>query len=157
MSSAVFAALHSLALAIGLGAVFMRGRFLGQLGEVGARDFKFDKLFFADNLWALAAFMWITTGLMRAFGGLEKGSAWYLQNHMFYLKMALFFVIFLLEIFPMLTFIGWRIRLKRGLAIDVQPPLLKTLRRFNHLQLILIFVIPFVASMMARGIGGRLF
>src|SRR5919199_4942063 len=69
MLSAVFSALHLLALAIGLPGVFLRGRALkGPLDETGLR-----RLFAADTVWGVAAGLWIVTGLLRAFGGLEKG------------------------------------------------------------------------------------
>ena len=39
------------------------------------------------------------TGLLRAFAGLEKGSAYYLANSTFHLKIGLFLLILALEIF----------------------------------------------------------
>jgi putative membrane protein len=85
MISAAFSALHLLALAIGLPSVFMRGRALkGPLDETGLR-----RLFTADTLWAVAAALWIVTGLVRAFGGLEKGSQFYLSSPLFVVKMGL--------------------------------------------------------------------
>ena len=75
-SSAIVAALHYLALAIGLPAVFLRGRALkGTLDDAGLR-----RLFAADSAWGVAAALWVATGLLRAFAGLEKGSAYYLQS-----------------------------------------------------------------------------
>src|SRR5438477_1856650 len=60
-SSAVVAALHYLALAIGLSAVFSRGRALkGPLDDAGLRQ-----LFAADTAWGLAALLWLATGLLR--------------------------------------------------------------------------------------------
>jgi putative membrane protein len=112
--SALLSAVHLLTLALGLGAVVARGRALrGPLDAGGLRQ-----LFLADNLWGLAALLWLSTGLLRAFGGFEKGSAFYLHNRMFLLKMALFLGVFALELRPMVTFIRWRLALKRGLAID---------------------------------------
>src|SRR6185312_1271439 len=73
MISAVVASLHLLALAIGLPAVFLRGRALkGPLDMDGVR-----RLLAADNAWGVAAALWIVTGLLRAFGGLEKGTQFY--------------------------------------------------------------------------------
>ena len=76
MLAAIFSALHLLALAIGLPSVFLRGRALrGPLDESGLR-----RLFLADTLWGIAAGLWIVTGLVRAFSGLEKGSQFYLSS-----------------------------------------------------------------------------
>jgi putative membrane protein len=33
--------------------------------------------------------LWIGTGLVRAFGGYEKGAFYYLHNHLFWAKMGL--------------------------------------------------------------------
>jgi putative membrane protein len=145
-SSAIVAALHSLALAIGLPAVLLRGRALnGTLDDAGFR-----RLFAADTAWGVAAALWLATGLLRAFGGLEKGSAFYLQSRLFYLKMALFLSIVALEVWPMLTFVAWRQARRRGARVDTSrvPALFKV----NHIQLALVIVMVFVATAMARGL-----
>jgi putative membrane protein len=112
--SAVVSSLHVLALAIGLPSVWWRGRALkGRLGAEGLRQ-----LFVADSLWGIAALLWIVTGLLRAFGGLEKGTEFYLHSPLFWVKMALFACVLTLEIWPMLTFIRWRGQLRRGQAPD---------------------------------------
>jgi putative membrane protein len=147
--AAIVSALHVLALAIGLPSVWMRGRVLR-----GALDRPaLTRLFVADNLWAVAALVWLVTGLARAFAGLEKGSAFYLGSTLFWTKMALFVAIVLLEIRPMVTFIGWRRRLKRGEMPDGRDA--RTLYLINHVQLALGVLMVFVASFMARGFGAR--
>jgi putative membrane protein len=147
--AAVMSSLHLLALAIGLPAVFLRGRALKrQLDADGLR-----RLLIADTVWGIAAALWIATGLLRAFGGLEKGAAFYLASHLFWTKMALLVIIILLEIRPMVTFIGWRGRLRRGLAVDTSNA--RALYTLNHIELALVVVMVFVASFMARGFGVR--
>jgi putative membrane protein len=145
-SSAVVAALHYVALAIGLPAAFLRGRALkGPLDDAGLR-----RLFAADTAWGAAAALWVATGLLRAFAGLEKGSAFYLGSRLFYVKMALFLAIVALEIRPMLTLMRWRQARRRGSRVDTsQAP---ALFRVNHVQLALAVVMVFVASAMARGL-----
>ncbi|HYR70769.1 MAG TPA: DUF2214 family protein [Candidatus Acidoferrum sp.] len=147
MVAAVVSSLHLLALAIGLPAVFLRGRALkGQLDADGLR-----RLLAADNAWGVAAVLWIVTGLLRAFGGLEKGTDFYLRSPLFWTKMALFLLILLLEVRPMVTFIRWRIQLGRGLPVDTSVA--RRLYTLNHIELALVVVMVFVAGMMARGIG----
>ena len=147
MIAAVVSSLHLLALAIGLPAVFLRGRALkGQLDADGLR-----RLLAADNAWGVAAVLWIVTGLLRAFGGLEKGSDFYLRSPLFWTKMALFLLILLLEVRPMVTFIRWRIQLGRGLPVDTSVA--RRLYTLNHIELALVVVMVFVASLMARGVG----
>jgi len=147
MLSAVVSSLHLLALAIGLPAVFLRGRALkGRLDADGLR-----RVLAADNVWGIAAGLWIVTGLLRAFGGLEKGTEFYLHSPLFWVKMGLFVLVLLLEIRPMITFIRWRIQLGRGATVDTSvAPALYT---HNHIELAIVVVMVFVASLMARGVG----
>ena len=147
MSSAIVSALHLLALAIGLPAVYLRGRALkGRLDPAGFRS-----LFGADTLWGIAAVLWLATGSLRAFGGLEKGTAFYLSSRLFWAKMALFVLIVLLEIAPMLAFIRWRIQLRRGQAPDTSRA--PAFYLVNHIEMALVVLMVFVAAFMARGFG----
>src|SRR5574341_479517 len=147
MSSAIVSALHLLALAIGLPAVYFRGRALR--GRLDADGFR--RLFAADTLWGIAAVLWLATGLLRAFGGLEKGTAFYLSSRLFWVKMALFGLIVLLEIAPMLAFIRWRLQLKRGHAPDTSRA--RAFYLVNHIQMALLILMIFVAAFMTRGFG----
>jgi putative membrane protein len=147
--SAIVSSLHLLALGIGLPSVFLRGRALkGRLDREGLR-----RLFAADTVWGIAAALWLVTGLLRAFGGLEKGTAFYLGSWLFLTKMGLFLLIVALEIRAMVTFIRWRATLRRGAVPDISAA--RALYRLNHVELALVVVIVFVASFMARGFGLR--
>lgn len=149
MASAIISALHLLALAIGLPSVFLRGRALrGRLDREGLR-----RLFAADSVWGVAAALWLATGLLRAFAGLEKGSQFYLTSSLFWTKMTLFVVIVVLEIWPMLTFIRWRRAVGRGQPVDTSR--VRALYLVNHIEMALVVVIVFVAAFMARGFGVR--
>ena len=149
MASAVVSALHVLALALGLPALYLRGRALkGPLDRDRLRP-----LFAADNVWGLAALLWVATGLLRAFAGLEKGSQFYLGSSLFWTKMALFLAVGLLEIWPMATFIGWRAQLRRGETPDTSRA--RALYVVSHAEMTLVVAIVFVASFMARGFGMR--
>jgi putative membrane protein len=145
-SSAIVASLHYLALAIGLPAIFLRGRALkGTLDDTGLR-----RLFAADSTWGVAAALWLVTGLLRAFGGLEKGSAYYLQSHGFYLKMGLFLAVVILEVRPMLTLMRWRQARRRGAPIDTSSA--RMLFQVSHIQMSIVVAMVFVASAMTRGL-----
>lgn len=93
----LLAFLHLMALAIGLAAVYARGRALRGLRS----DAMLPGVFHADNWYGVAAVLWVGTGLWRAFGGVEKGTEHYLENHWFMGKLALFGVVFILELWPM--------------------------------------------------------
>jgi putative membrane protein len=149
VASAIVSALHVLALALGLPSVYLRGRALkGPLDRDGLR-----RLFAADAVWGIAAGLWILTGLLRAFGGLEKGTQFYLQNPLFWTKMALFVAVVVLEIWPMVTFVRWRRALGRGGVPDTSRA--RALYLVNHIEMALVVLIVFVASFMARGFGMR--
>jgi putative membrane protein len=141
------ASLHLLALGIGLGAVWARGRALRSSLDGG----NLRQVFFADTFWGLAAVLWISTGLWRLLGGLEKGTGYYLQNHLFLTKMALLGLVLLLEIRPMITLIRWRKTVSRGEAPDTRAAPL--LARISFVQAGLIVLMVFAAAAMARGMG----
>jgi putative membrane protein len=143
----LFAWLHLLGLGIGLGAVWARARALrGPLDAVGLR-----RVFYADGWWGVAAVVWIGTGLVRVIGGLEKGMDYYLQNHVFWGKMALLLGIFVLEIGPAVTLVRWRAQLARGAQPDTAPA--GRFARISYVQAILVLLMVLAATAMARGIG----
>jgi putative membrane protein len=136
---------------IGLGAVFVRGLRLRDLRRAPTEPAALAELFAADGLWGLSAALWIVTGLLRAFAGLEKATEFYVRNGFFYVKLALFAAVFALEIAPMLTFIGWRRARAAGRAPWTAAPLAR-LVRVNDAELVLVVLIPFAAALMARGV-----
>jgi uncharacterized membrane protein len=142
--SALLSAIHVLTLALGLGAVVMRGRALARpLDEAGWR-----RLLASDNAWGIAAALWIASGLGRVFfGGKER--AFYWHNGFFWVKLALFALVFALEIVPMTTFIRVRVALGRKTALPRFSA--ESLRRINSAETILVVAIVFIAAFMARG------
>ena len=142
---ALLSAIHLLTLALGLGAVVARGRALaGPLDEPSWR-----RLLAADNLWGVAALLWITSGLARVFfGGKTPGFYW--RNGAFWLKLGLFAVIFVLELRPMIAFMGVRQARRTHAPMPLVP--VERLRRINHAEIVLVVVIVFVAAFMARGV-----
>jgi putative membrane protein len=143
----LLAALHLLALGLGLGAVWARGRALrGALDASGLR-----RALYADNWWGFAAFLWIVTGLVRAFGGFEKGSFYYLHNHLFWTKMGLFAAILILELRPMMTLIQWRRQVARGDVPDTRAA--GRFAQISFIQATLVVLMVLAATAMARGYG----
>jgi putative membrane protein len=141
------ASLHLLALGIGLGAVWARGRSL----RLPLKLATLRQVFLADSLWGLAAVLWISTGLWRMLAGLEKGTGYYLQNHVFLAKMALLIFVLLLELRPMVTLIRWRTAVSRGQTPDTSRA--QSLARISFIQAGLIVLMVFAATAMARGVG----
>ncbi len=140
----LIATLHLLTLPLGLGAVWARSR---ALRRVQSGDLQ--RVFVADNLWALAAFLWISTGLLRAFGGLEKGATYYLHDRVFFVKMGILVTILALEIRPMITLIRWRIAERRKISPDLNAA--PRLALISQIQAGLVILMVFAATAMARG------
>ena len=102
-------------------------------------------------MWGVAALLWVTTGLWRLLAGTEKPTQYYLGNHAFWTKMALFIVILALEIRPMITLIRWRIALAKGGVPDLTPA--PSLARISYVQAVLVILMVLAATAMARGLG----
>ncbi len=141
----MLASLHLLALPIGLGAVWARSRALRATRAI----VDLPRVFVADNLWALAAVLWIATGLLRVFGGYEKDPQYYLHDRVFFAKMALLVAIVLLETWPMVTLIRWRIAVARRTLPDLASAV--ALSRLSVLQAGLTVAMVFAATALARG------
>jgi putative membrane protein len=99
-----------------------------------------------------AAILALATGFLRLFFGV-KGSAFYLQNPVFYAKVGLFVVIALISISPTLRFIRWG----RQAAADPDQPIahdeVRQAARFIYVELGLLALLPLLATLMARGFG----
>jgi putative membrane protein len=142
----LLAVAHLLALGIGIAAVHGRGRALRRVRTSA----DLPAVLYADNWYGAAAVLWIATGLWRAFGGVEKGTDYYLGSHWFMGKLGLFGIVLLLELLPMITLIRWRMALKQGKAIPLErAPLLATL---STLQVPLLLLMVLMAAAMARGL-----
>lgn len=147
----ILAVVHLLPFSIGLSAVWARGRALSETPSPQSLQ----RVFFADNVWGLAAIVWIVSGLLRAFGGFEKGTDYYLSNGLFWLKMGALILILVLEIWPMITLIRWRIQLGRGQQPDTRPA--AAFARISYVQVALTVLMAIAAAGMTRGLGANLF
>lgn len=141
------AAVHLLAYGLALWAVLARGAAFRRVTPEGggARN-----VLLADNVWGLSALILLITGGMRAFGGYEKGTDYYLHQPLFHLKLTLFILILLLEIAPMVALIKWRIALGRKGPIDVGRT--RLFARISHIEALLIVLIVVAATGMARAV-----
>jgi putative membrane protein len=142
--AALLSAIHVLTLALGLGAVYLRGRALSQpLDDEGWR-----RLLAADNAWGAAAGLWIASGLARVFFG-GKEPSFYWRNGFFWVKLAVFAIVFVLELRPMMTFV--RVRAARKQHVPLPSFSIDDYRRINTIELALVVTIVVVATFMARG------
>ena len=137
------ATMHLLGMAVGLGAVWTRGRAL----RSGAGGASFARALVADNWWGVAALLSIGTGLPRAFGGFEKGADYYTHSGAFHAKMGLVALVVLLELWPMVVLV----RARMGKATSVSPLQARAFSRISALQAVLLVLIVGLATAMARG------
>jgi putative membrane protein len=143
----LLAAIHLLGYGVALASILARTRALRRCSTPA----RLPEVFLADNGWGLSALVLVVTGALRAFGGYEKGSAFYLHEPLFHLKMGLLVLILILEIAPMVTLIRWRIAVRKGGVPD-----LRRVRRFagtGAVQAVLLVAMVVAATGMARGIG----
>ncbi|MGC4070258.1 MAG: DUF2214 family protein [Polyangiaceae bacterium] len=149
MWSTFLPVLHLALLPAGMATLLLRAR---ALGAARSRE-ELARVFFWDNAYGLVALLWIVTGLLRVFGPADKGTDYYVGNVVFWVKMSAFLGVFLLELLPMVTFVKWRIAIKRGTVIELDGPRESLLRR-HFQEATLLVVIAIAAASMARGIGG---
>lgn len=101
-----------------------------------------------DAVYGIAALTLLAAGLTLWFGGVGKPTAFYSGNWIFHLKITLFLIVGLLSIYPTVFFLRNR-KGKADEVVAVPPKLFWMLR----LELILLFIIPLLAGLMAKGVG----
>jgi putative membrane protein len=144
----LLAAVHLLALGIGLGSVWARARLLG----APTLDGPTLRRALADVVWwGVAAILWVGSGLWRLLAGTEKTTAYYLGSHAFWTKMALFAAILVLESTPIVTLGAWRRQLARGETPDLRAA--PRMARTSYIQAVLLVLMVLAATAMARGLG----
>ena len=143
----ILATLHLLGMAMSVASILARARALrGTLDGAGVR-----RVLAADNMWGISFLVMLSTGLWRALGSLEKGTDYYLSQPTFHAKMGLLALILILEVWPMITLIRWRVSLGRGQSVDTRRA--PAFARISSIQAVLIVLMIFAATAMARGIG----
>lgn len=141
------AAVHLLALGIGLGASWARSRALrGRLDTEGLR-----RVFYSDNWWGVSGLLLLGTGLARLLMETEKTTSYYMNNYLFHTKMGLFILVVLLEIWPAMTLIKWR--RARARSGNVATSASGRIAIISTLQVLLLVAILVIAVAMARGYG----
>lgn len=145
----LLAALHLLALGIGMESVWARGRALRRLKGADDRD-TLARIFTHDNWYGIAALLWYPTGIARAFFGFEKGTGYYLQQPFFLAKLALVIVVGAFELWVMVILIRWRRQQQRGEIVDVRHA--PRMARISAWETYAIMLMVFLATAMARNV-----
>ncbi len=100
-----------------------------------------------DALYGVAAILLLAAGFTLWFG-VGKPADYYSNNWAFLLKLGLFTVVGILSIYPTVYFMKQR-KGDQEEVISIPP----RIKLFVRIELVLLFAIPFLASMMAKGIG----
>jgi putative membrane protein len=100
-----------------------------------------------DGIYGLASIVLVAAGLTLWFG-VGKPAEYYTSNWIFHLKWTLFVVVGILSIIPTIFFMKQR---KGDPEEEVAVP--SRIKNFVRIELIILFIIPILASIMAKGIG----
>ncbi len=162
-SSALASSIHILGVAVALGGLYMRGVYFRALRDTHrladpadsaspgpASKAAFNGISIADSFWGVAAILLIGSWMWRIFGGLEMGLEFYTFNGFFWLKMGLLGGAMVLELWPMVTLVRWRIADARDQAFDPSP--LVWFIRINNAQLVVLLGIITAAPAMSRAL-----
>ena len=106
----------------------------------------------ADVIYGIAGLALLVSGIFRVlkFG---HGSQFYTQNPVFWTKIIFFAFVGSLSLYPTITYVLWAIPLSKGTLPKVTYNLASRLRLIVNIELIGFASIPFLATLMARGVG----
>ena len=107
---------------------------------------------FADIIYGIAGVALLISGIYRVikFG---QGSEFYTENPIFWTKIIVFALVGSLSLYPTITYVLWAIPLSKGTLPQVKENLASRLRFIINVELIGFASIPFLATLMARGVG----
>lgn len=105
-----------------------------------------------DVVYGLAALALLVSGILRVlyFG---QGSSFYTENPLFWWKVGLYLGVGALSLYPTITYILWAIPLRKGELPQVGEALASRLAWILNIELVGFALIPFLATLMARGVG----
>ena len=106
----------------------------------------------ADIIYVIAGIALLVSGIYRVikFG---QGADFYTQNPIFWAKVITFALVGSLSLYPTITYILWAIPLSKGTLPQVTEKLVSRLRLIINVELVGFASIPFLATLMARGVG----
>jgi putative membrane protein len=106
------------------------------------------RLSMIDTVYGIGAILLVGAGLTLWLGGFSKTPEYYSNNWIFLLKLSLAILLGILSIYPTVLFF----RLRKGDA-EEEVKLPKTVIWIIRLELLIVFSLPLLASMMANGWG----
>jgi putative membrane protein len=119
-------------------------------GEIGAKTIR--RIGAIDVWYGALAGAVIVAGVARVIWG-AKGYEYYLANHIFWTKMALFLAVGLLSIQPTLRYFAWGRALRADIGFLPPPNEVARVKAVLWTEAGLFLCIPVAAAAMARGYG----
>ena len=106
----------------------------------------------ADIIYGIAGIALLISGIYRVikFG---QGSEFYTHNPIFWTKIIVFALVGSLSLYPTITYVLWAIPISKGSLPNVTEKLASRLSLIINIELIGFASIPFLATLMARGVG----
>lgn len=105
------------------------------------------RMFVLDSIYGLSAVLLLIAGFSLWFL-VGKPADFYSKNPIFHLKIGLFVIVGLLSLYPTVFFMKNR---KGEGSEEIEVP--KRIIMFIRIELLLLFIMPLFASLMAKGIG----
>jgi putative membrane protein len=105
-----------------------------------------------DAAYGVLALAILVVGFLRVQYG-AKGAGFYMDNPVFWAKIAAFAIVGLISIKPTLRILAWQKLAKADAAFVPALDEVGTLRRLMLLEIHVFALIPVFAAMMARGVG----
>jgi putative membrane protein len=103
-----------------------------------------------DAVYGAAAVAVLIIGGLRVYF-FEKGWYYYLTNHAFLTKIAIYIVVGVLSAIPTIEFMRWRKETSAGRAPQIDEAKLQRIRKIVHWELVGLMLMLFFAAWMARG------
>ena len=105
-----------------------------------------------DVVYGLAGIALLASGILRVlyFG---QGADFYTHNPLFWWKVGVFILVGSLSLYPTITYILWSIPITKGELPEVSSNLVSRLKLVLNIELVGFALIPFLATLMARGVG----
>ena len=106
----------------------------------------------ADIIYGIAGIALLVSGIYRVvkFG---QDSEFYTENPIFWIKIIVFALVGSLSLYPTITYVLWAIPLSKRTLPKVTENLVSRLRLIINIELVGFASIPFLATLMARGVG----
>ncbi|MBI4508990.1 MAG: DUF2214 family protein [Deltaproteobacteria bacterium] len=149
MESAIAAGVHVLAAALAVLFYVNRARALRK----PVTDERLAEAMSADSLSGLLSLVLYGVGLWRLFGNLEKPLDWYTSHPLFWTKMGLIGLLFLLEMPVQYVLFPLQMQKARKKPVRLSEAKARLARSFNWVGVVVICLLIPTASLMARGIG----